>query len=130
MNRARVVLAEDAVAVRKQLEDLLSGDFDVVGAAVDGVELIALAHTLTPDVMVVDIAMPRMNGLDAVARLRREGNSTPVVFASVHSEPELIAKAKAFGRCAYVVKERAAEELGDAIRAMLATPDAPAPVSG
>lgn len=130
MNRARVVLAEDAAAVRKQLEDLLSGDFDVVGAAGDGLELIALAHSLAPDVMVVDIAMPRLNGLDAVARLRQEGNSTPVVFASVHSEPELIAKAKGFGRCGYVVKERAAEELGDAIRAMLALPDAPASVPG
>lgn len=117
--RSRLVLAEDTAAVRRQLEILLSGDFEVVGVAEDGVVLLELARALSPDALVVDIAMPRLNGLEAVGQLRASGDNTPVVFVSVHTEPTLIAQATGLGRCGYVVKERAAEELGDAIRALV-----------
>jgi len=117
--RSRLVLAEDTAAVRRQLEILLSGDFEVVGIAEDGLVLLELARALSPDALVVDIAMPRLNGLEAVGQLRASGDNTPVVFVSVHTEPTLISQATGLGRCGYVIKERAAEELGDAIRALM-----------
>ena len=118
--RARVLLADDHQLMLDRLSALLAGEFSVVGTVLDGYALVHAAGALRPDVLVVDISMPRMNGLEAAARIRRGGSTVPVVCLTAHEEPEFLAAALDAGALGYVTKASVAHDLVPAIRAALA----------
>ena len=119
MARARVLLADDHRIVAEGLESLLSEDFDLVGTVRDGDALIAAARRLHPDVIVTDISMPGMNGLDAIRELRRQGVTAKVVTLTMHADPQLAVDALRSGATAYVLKHSAGDELIAAVREVL-----------
>lgn len=117
MNAVRVLLAEDGCAMGRQLRGLLCQQFQVLGLVQDGASLVQAAQTMLPDVVVTDIAMPEMNGLDAVRRLRAQRPVLGVVFITVHAEPQMVAQAMAMGPCSYVLKSDAGDDLLQAVQA-------------
>jgi DNA-binding NarL/FixJ family response regulator len=119
MRRARVLLADDHTIVAEGLASLLEDDFDLVGQVGDGRALLDLARKLKPDVVVTDISMPLLNGLDAVRHLRRAGLPIRAVILTMHADVHLAAEALRAGATAYVLKQSAGEELLAAIRDVL-----------
>jgi DNA-binding NarL/FixJ family response regulator len=119
MNRPRLLLADDHRIVVDGLRSILVPEYELVGIVEDGRELVDAAKRLNPDVIVADIAMPRLNGLDAVAQLRRDGCRAKVVFLTMHKDATYAAKALEMGASGYVLKHSASTELLMAIRAAL-----------
>lgn len=119
MSQPRILLADDHRILRDGLRGLLSSDYAIVGEAGDGRELVEQAVQLNPDVVVVDVSMPLQNGIDAVRKLREAGCSARVVFLSMHTDAAYAVRALGAGAQGYVVKHAAADELVDAIRAVL-----------
>jgi DNA-binding NarL/FixJ family response regulator len=119
MSRPRVLLADDHRIVTEGLKSLLDEEFDVVGVVEDGFAMVAAALRLMPDVIVADISMPRLNGLDGLARLKAEAPRVKVVFLTMHANPAYARRALEAGASGFVVKHSAATELGLAIRAAL-----------
>ena len=120
MPRARVLLADDHRVLLAGLKELLTGEYDLVGTVVDGNGLVAAAAKLRPDVAVVDIAMPGMNGIDAMRRIRATFPGIKFVILSVHSDAAYVEEALRAGAQGYVLKQAAAEELFTALRAVMA----------
>jgi len=119
MKQARVLLADDHLMVAEGLKSLLTNDFDLVGVVEDGLALVEAAKKTRPDVIVADITMPRLNGLDAVAELRKEMPKAKVVFLTMHHEPAYARRALDAGASGFVLKHSAPTELVAAIRAAL-----------
>jgi DNA-binding NarL/FixJ family response regulator len=117
--RPRVLLADDHVLVAEALKSLLAPEFDLVGVVEDGHELVKAAATLRPDVIVADVTMPRLNGIDALAQLRQGGDRTPVVFLTMHRDVAFAQRALEAGASGFVLKHSAPAELTAAIRAAL-----------
>ena len=115
MRRPRVLLADDHRLLREAFVKLLEPDCDVVGAVTDGRALLEEAPKLRPDVVVVDIAMPLLNGLDAARQLKRSMPSVKVIFLTVSEDPDLAAEAFRAGGSAFLLKNSAASELLQAI---------------
>lgn len=115
MARTRVLLADDHAIVAEGLARLLGERYDLVGAARDGLELVELARRLRPDVVVSDIAMPGLSGLEALRRLRKEGVPARFVFLTMHADPQLADEALRAGASGFVLKHCAGEELLGAI---------------
>jgi DNA-binding NarL/FixJ family response regulator len=115
----RVVLADDHHLVRQGIRALLERvkDIEVVGEAADGQEAVDLVQRLTPDVLVMDIAMPRLTGIQATERLRALGAATQVVVLSMYSDETLVRQALRSGARGYLLKRSVTEELLVAIRA-------------
>ncbi len=120
MSRPRVLLADDHLASLEAEIALLSPFFDVVGTAVDGLTLVSNAHTLRPDIIVTDINMPNMNGIDAMNKLRKSGSTAVFVFLTVHSKKELVDACVEAGALGYVQKFCMKRHLVPAIQAALA----------
>lgn len=120
MSRPRVLLADDHAPLLEAASALLQSDFEVVGTASDGEALVAEAARLNPDVIVVDITMSGLNGIDAARKLRDSGSSAKLVFLTVHSEQEFVNACVEVGAAGYVVKSRMKTHLIPAIRAALA----------
>ena len=118
--RARGLVAEDSPAVARQLRRLLSDAFDVVAVVADGLSLLRVAREATPDVLVTDIGMPGMDGLQAAETLAAEGARCRFVFITVHDERALVQRAQRLGPCGYVLKAQAGEDLVAAVQAVLA----------
>ena len=114
----RVLLADDHSFVLRSIKQCLEPDFEVVGQVGDGRALIDQALLLNPDVVVVDISMPEMNGIEAVREFQARGCAAQVVFLTVHAEPELVENALSTGAQGYVLKQRAARELPEAVAAV------------
>lgn len=119
MKRARVLLADDHRMFAEGLESLLGQHFELVGIVADGRALIARARELEPDVLVVDVNMPLLNGIDAVMQLKKGGLSAKIVFLTAHQEMAYAARAFELGASGYVLKHSAASELIAAIHAAL-----------
>lgn len=119
MRRATVLLADDHAIVAEGLATLLRIEFTVVGTVADGAALLKTARELRPDVIVTDVAMPGLGGLDALRRLKAESSTAKVVLLTMHAEPELAAEAFGAGASAFVVKSSAGKELITAIRQVL-----------
>lgn len=119
MSRPRVLLADDHVVVSEGLKQLLADDFELVGAVQDGRSLVAAAKKLRPDVIVADITMPHLNGIDAMAQLRKDNADIKVVFLTMHHDPAYARRALEAGASGFVVKHSAPAELIMAIQAAL-----------
>jgi DNA-binding NarL/FixJ family response regulator len=117
--RSRVLLADDHRLVAEGLKSLLAPDFDLVGVVEDGRALVEAVRTLRPDVVVADIAMPRLNGIEALVQLRQSGEKVPVVFLTMHREVAYARRALDAGASGFVLKHSAPTELVTAIRAAL-----------
>lgn len=119
MKQIMVLLAEDHTVVREGLRALLeiAGGFKVVGEAGDGLQAVELARTLQPDVVVMDIAMPRLNGLEAARRILQEGELPPkILILSAHGDDVYVEKVASIGVAGYLVKQTSAHLLAEAIR--------------
>ena len=114
--RIRILIADDHTLMLEGLTKLLSAEFDVVGSAANGRELVEKAQELQPDVVVLDVGMPEMNGIEAARRLTKTQPSIKIVFVTQQLAPEYLRTAFASGARAYVGKQSAASELLDAIR--------------
>jgi DNA-binding NarL/FixJ family response regulator len=115
----RVLLADDHRLVAEALTSLLSPEFDLVGVVEDGRALLRAVETLRPDVIVADVTMPHLNGIDALVRLRQNGDPTPVVFLTMHRNAAFARRALDAGASGFVLKHSASVELVTAIRAAL-----------
>lgn len=120
MSRARVVLAEDHGAMAAVLRGLLAEVYDVVAVVADGEALVASVTRAVPDVVVCDIGLPRLSGLDAAQRLLADTPSTCIVIVTITLDTSCVTRALALGVRAYVAKPDAGEELLPAVRAALA----------
>lgn len=116
----RVLIADDHAVVREGLRALLQreADIDVVDVADDGRQTVKRALELQPDVLVMDIAMPNLNGLEATRRIRAESPSIQVVILSMHATEEFVYRALQAGALGYLLKESASVEVADAVRAV------------
>ena len=115
--RIRILLADDHMMVRQGIRALLEKEgFEVVAEAMDGREAVRLAEKLKPDVAVLDIAMPLLNGIDAAREIRRVSPHTKTTLLTVHEENQYVVEALRAGVTGYVVKTKAAEDLVKAIR--------------
>ena len=112
----RVLLADDHALLLGAFEKLLAGECEVVGQVSDGRALIAAAETLKPDLIVLDISMPLLNGLEAGRQIKQELRSVKLVFLTMNEDPDLAAEAFRAGASAYLLKRSAASELLTAIR--------------
>lgn len=119
MTRPRILIADDHRVVAQGLKTMLSAEFDLVGVVADGRAMVDAAKALRPDVIVADVSMPELNGIDALETLRHEGLDVPVVFLTMHSQPGYARRALRAGAAGYVLKLAAPEELVQAIRAAL-----------
>jgi len=119
MNHARVLLAEDHPSIAEQLRGLLDQEFEVISTVGDGQALVAAAELLRPDVIVTDIAMPGMNGLDAAHEVLERIPGARIFFITIHDDPLLKERGLAVGALGYVRKLEAADQLVPAVRAAL-----------
>lgn len=117
--RARIVIADDHRLVAEGLRSLLEPSHELLDIVADGRELVESAQRLQPDVIVADISMPRLNGLDAIDQLRRQGCRSHVIFLSMHRDPLYVARALRAGAAGFVPKHSASSELLTAIQAVL-----------
>lgn len=111
----RIVLADDHRIFLEGLERLLEGEFDVVGLAEDGQQLVEVALQTKPDVIVTDYSMPRLNGLQAIEAIRKGGLNPRVIVLTMHLDPEYASEAIERGVDGYVLKQAASTELVSAI---------------
>lgn len=118
--KARVLLADDHSILLDAFKRLLEPSYEVVGAVTDGRALIEAARRLQPDVIVADISMPMLNGLDACERLGTELPDTRVIFLTVNEDPDVAAEAIRRGAAGYLLKKVAASELFAALERVLA----------
>jgi DNA-binding NarL/FixJ family response regulator len=119
VSRPRELLADDHRLVSEGLKHLLADDFDLVGIVEDGRALLAEAKKLKPDVIVADITMPHLNGIDAMTQLRKDNAGIRVVFLTMHQDPAYARRALEAGAAGFVVKHSAPAELVMAIQAAM-----------
>ena len=115
MNKTSVLLAEDHTIVAEGLKSILEGEFDLIGIVPDGRSLVETAKQLKPDVIVTDISMPLLNGLDAVRQIKREGLPAKIIFLTMHTDIPLATEAFRAGASGYLLKQSASQELITAI---------------
>jgi DNA-binding NarL/FixJ family response regulator len=118
MKRITVLLAEDHLIVREGFRSLLKSetDIEVIGEAPDGRRAVALAKKLRPAVVVMDIAMPLLNGLEATRQIRRAVPGAKVIMLSAHSDDAYVDQAIAFGAVGFLLKQTSSHDLSRAIR--------------
>lgn len=121
MANIRVLLVDDHAILREGIRYLLSasGEVDVVGEAQDGVEALEMVEQLKPDAVLMDIAMPRMNGIEATTELKRRHPELPVLILSMYDSEEYVLPILKAGASGYVLKRAAAQELVSALKAVV-----------
>jgi DNA-binding NarL/FixJ family response regulator len=119
MKRPTILLADDHAIMAEGLRRVLTPDFDVIGTVEDGRALVAAAARLHPDIVVVDISMPLLNGIEACRRIKKSGSQSKVIFLTMHLDVNYVAEALAAGASGYVLKASAAGQLITAIHAVL-----------
>jgi DNA-binding NarL/FixJ family response regulator len=120
MSKIRVLLADDYRPLLESVSRLLGPGFEIVGEAQNGQALVKAALKLKPDVIVTDISMPILNGIEAAKRLREAGSTSKIVFLTVLSDPDSIVTCMVTGALGYVIKARLAVDLEPAIREAVA----------
>ena len=117
--RPRVLLADDHAIIAEGLARLIGDVADLVGQVNDGVRLVEEVRRLRPDIVVTDITMPGMSGIDAMRQLKTEGSEARFIFLTIHTEARLAAEAMRSGASGYLLKQAAGNELFDAIHAAM-----------
>ncbi len=113
----RLMLADDHRMLREGLSRSMSEHgFDVVGEARDGLEAVNMVASLQPDVILMDVSMPEMDGVEACRQVRESGSETKVVMLTMHADQEVLANAIRAGACGYLVKDCSTEEIAGAVR--------------
>lgn len=118
MRRPRVLLADDHQMLADALRAILEPRCEVVGTVKDGRALLEAAERLQPDIVVLDISMPLLNGFDAGRKLRHSSPNVKLIFMTMHEDPYLVGEAFRAGASAFLLKEGAASELTSRLRAM------------
>jgi DNA-binding NarL/FixJ family response regulator len=113
------LLADDLPEVHEKLTQLLRHDFDIVGSAYDGEQAIEAAKTLNPDLLILDISMPLLSGIQVASRVRDLACGAKVIFLTVHEDPDYVEAAFSVGALGYVLKPRFTSDLIPAIREAL-----------
>ncbi|MGH7164339.1 MAG: response regulator [Nitrospiraceae bacterium] len=119
MTKARILLADDHTLVVEGFRKLLEPEFELVGTVEDGRALLEAAPKLQPDVVLLDISMPLLNGIDAARRLKKMMPDVKLVFVTMHADPAYVTEAFRVGATGYVLKRSAAADLLQAVRAVL-----------
>jgi DNA-binding NarL/FixJ family response regulator len=119
MKRPRVILSDDHTMVLEALKSLLEPEFEIVGMFADGLSLIEAAPALQPNIIVLDIGMPKMNGLNAGQRLKEKMPLVKLVFLTMNADPDMTGEAFRLGASAYLLKNSAASELLHALRRVI-----------
>jgi len=117
--KKRVLLADDHPELLQDIQQLLARDFEIVGTASDGLTLIQMAEALKPDVVVTDIRMPKLSGIDAARTILQQKTCTAIVLLTVHNDIRLVRSALDAGIRGYVLKATAGEDLIAAIERTL-----------
>lgn len=117
--KPRVLLADDHALLVGAFEKLLSGEFDIVGQVNDGRALVAAAAKLQPDVIVLDISMPLMNGLEAGRQIKQQNRNIRLIYVTMNEDPDIAAEAFRAGASGYILKRSAVSELSTAIREVM-----------
>jgi DNA-binding NarL/FixJ family response regulator len=120
VKRVRILVAEDHELMRDTVVRLLKQDFDVVDAVANGKALLEAAGRLNPDVCVLDISMPLLNGIDAAMHLKHSHSSAKVIFLTIHNDSDSVSAGLRSGAEGYVFKTRMAADLVVAVREVLA----------
>jgi len=118
MNRIRILIADDHALVREGVRAILANqsDMEIVAMAENGAEAVELTRSVNPDVVVMDISMPKMDGIHATEQIKKEGSLASVIILSMHVNAALIQQAIRMGAKGYVLKGSATEELPKAVR--------------
>jgi DNA-binding NarL/FixJ family response regulator len=119
MTRPRILMADDHLMLLEAFKALLEPDFDVVGTVTDGRMLLDEFSRLHPDVVLLDVAMPLLNGLDAGRQLKAQRRSVKLIYLTMNPDPDLAGEALRLGASGYVLKSSAAQELKQAIQEAL-----------
>jgi DNA-binding NarL/FixJ family response regulator len=119
VSKVRVLLADDHQAILARVRFELGEEFEVIGTAANGAEAVDAVSQLDPDVLVIDISMPVLSGLEAAERLHTSCRRTKIVFLTIHDDPDFIAAALSAGASGYVTKNRLSDDLVPAIREAL-----------
>jgi DNA-binding NarL/FixJ family response regulator len=120
VDRARILLADDHGKMRDRVKRLLETEFEVVDSVENGLALLEAAAELEPDVCLLDISMPVLNGIETATRLKQSGSTAKIVFLTIHEDPDFVQAALKTGASGYVVKRRMVSDLRPAIREALA----------
>ncbi len=115
----RILLADDHVLVAEGIQKLLEPEFELVGIVADGRSLVTAAAKLQPDIVVVDISLPLLNGLDASQQLKKNNPNLKIIVLTMHSEPNFVTQAFRVGVSGYVLKQSVGSELVQAIREVI-----------
>lgn len=119
MHKPRVLLADDHALIIEGFKRILEDRYDLVGTAADGRALIESARVSQPDIVILDVSMPLLNGIDAAAHLKKVCPKAKLIFVTMHADTEYVRSAFEAGASAYVLKRSAVDELEQAIRAVL-----------
>jgi len=111
VDHPRVLLVDDSDVILERATTTLSHECEIVGAVKDGQAALVAVGALRPDVIVLDISMPGMSGLEVAGRLRRAGSTVPIVFLTIHDDEELVLATQAAGGIGYVVKTLLSSDL-------------------
>ena len=118
-HRARILIADDHVLVAEACKSLLEPEFEVVGMVADGRALLQAAGDLRPDIVILDISMPQLNGLDAGEQVKQRSRATKLIYLTMIQGPDVAAEAFRRGASGYVLKHCSADELIVAVRRVL-----------
>jgi DNA-binding NarL/FixJ family response regulator len=119
MNRPRVLLADDHTMILAGLRSLMESDFDLVGTVEDGRALLEAAARLKPDIIMLDISMPLLNGIEAARQLRKIVPQSKIIFLTMHGDIGYVKEAFRVGASGYLIKRSAASELATAIHEVM-----------
>lgn len=119
MRKPRILLADDHALVLEGFRRILEGHYELVGTVGDGLALLEAAKTMQPDIVILDVSMPLLNGIDAAAQLKKICPKAKIIIVTMHANTEYVRSAFEAGASAYVLKRSAVDELEQAIRAVL-----------
>jgi DNA-binding NarL/FixJ family response regulator len=120
VKRARILLADDHPHLLEKVTQLLQPEYEILGAVSDGQALVYAAEKLKPDVLVIDVTMPILDGIEAAKKLKAQGCESKIVFLTVHSDPDYLRACLAAGGLGYVAKSRMSSDLTLAVDRALA----------
>ena len=120
MSKPRILLADDHLLVLEGFRRILEGQYELVGAVENGRALLESAKALQPDIAILDVSMPLLNGIDAATQLKKICPNTKIIIVTMHADTDYVRSAFEAGASAYVLKRSAVDELEQAIQAVLA----------